>query len=707
MADDSQSLQIKDRGSQDTREGVVKKLLNEQSDWLLKLNNDFDVRRYQFDRRLRPVSSFENYLADQRGSDIVANLELATGRFEGRPSAGVVLITDGNSTDLQAAQTKLKQWDWSRLPPIYPVVVGQDRPAKDLGITGVSSTQSNFESAPVTITAELMAHGYAGQTVCVQLLDEKNEELERQAVEQLEDGRSFAVRFKTKPERRGVNVYRVRAFPKSDESSAVDAVKSTEATVVNNERTLIVNRGRGPFRVLYVTGRPNWELKFLRRAMEADEEVDLVALVRIARREAKFTFRGNTGQDTNPLFKGFENQDDDTAEQHDEPVFLRLGTRDEEELRDGFPSDPETLFEYDAIVLDDVESKFFSEDQKSLLQKFVSLRGGGLLMLGGQESFAAGSYDRTPVGEMLPIYLDDLPELPEAEYQLNLTREGWLQPWVRIESTEEQERRRLVSMPKFQTLNITKSIKPGATVLATVISESGREHPALVVQPFGKGRCAALLVGDWWRWHLKSPTENQDLMRAWRQTMRWLVADVPRRVEATVDRPTDSSQLVVINVDVRDEQYKPFDNATVPVEVTTPDGKTIQLTARASDELSGRYSTTFASSVPGAYRARVNVQADDGHEIEQRETGWVSDPDSEEFQSLVPNRDFLKELAERSGGELIDASAMDEFVNGLPSRKVPITETRTLPWWHRWTIFSIAISLLVIEWGLRRWKGMP
>ena len=33
-------------------------------------------------------------------------------------------------------------------------------------------------------------------------------------------------------------------------------------------------------------------------------------------------------------------------------------------------------------------------------------RGGGLLMLGGPDSFADGKYDRTPVGEILPVYLN-------------------------------------------------------------------------------------------------------------------------------------------------------------------------------------------------------------------------------------------------------------------------------------------------------------
>ena len=51
MADDSQSLQIKDRGKSQTRETELKQKLNEDSQWLSKLAEDLDVRRYQFDRR--------------------------------------------------------------------------------------------------------------------------------------------------------------------------------------------------------------------------------------------------------------------------------------------------------------------------------------------------------------------------------------------------------------------------------------------------------------------------------------------------------------------------------------------------------------------------------------------------------------------------------------------------------------------------------
>ena len=702
MADDSQSLKIKDRGQSKTRETLLKEKLTDDAGWLRELASDFDVRRYQFDRRLRPVASFQGYEAKERGSDLLGNLQIVNSRFTGRPSAGTILLTDGNVTD----GVDLKTIDWESMPPVYPVVIGNQRPARDLGITRVTSTQTNFETSPVTVTAELVAHGYQGQRVTVQLLDEAGDEVEKKEIEKVEDGKPFAVRFRVKPESRGVSVFRVKAFASSEQQINASAESSQEATILNNERTIVVDRGQGPFRVLYVTGRPNWELKFMRRAVQEDPELDLVALVRIAKREAKFSFRGREGQQSNSLFRGFESQDDDTTEQHDEPVFLRLGTRDKDELRGGFPKDEESLFQYHAIVLDDVESGFFSEDQKSLIHRFVSVRGGGLLMLGGQESFGAGKYARNQVGELLPVYLDPVKPGMDEKYRLDLTREGWLEPWVRVESTEDKEKKRLVTMPMFKTLNAAKSIKPGATVLATVENDNDA-FPALVVQPFGNGRTAAMMIGDFWRWHLQSEEENFDMMKSWRQMLRWLVADVPQRIDVAVDRRNDTNRTNVIRTRVRDENYKLFDNATVSVEVKTPDGKVIELSAEPSPTEPGTYLASFVSNTPGAYKTTIRGIAEDGTPIQQKEAGWVSDLDREEFQSLESNRKLLEQIAELSGGEVIELNGLNQFVDSLDHRMVPITQTKSLPWWHRWTVFWFAILLLVGEWGIRRWKGLP
>jgi uncharacterized membrane protein len=91
------------------------------------------------------------------------------------------------------------------------------------------------------------------------------------------------------------------------------------------------------------------------------------------------------------LFRGFGNQSkEDRALRSTGAV--RLGTNDEFELRDGFPKIAEELFRYRAVIIDDVEAEFFTADQMSLLQRFVSERGAGFLMLGGAESFADGNF---------------------------------------------------------------------------------------------------------------------------------------------------------------------------------------------------------------------------------------------------------------------------------------------------------------------------
>src|SRR5207249_7902719 len=97
----------------------------------------------------------------------------------------------------------------------------------------------------------------------------------------------------------------------------------------------------------------------------------------------------------------------------------------------------------------------------------------------------------------LPVYLDHAPEVKAStNLHLTLTREGWLQPWARLRSNEAEEKSRLDAMPGFQVLNPVRDIKPGASVVATVQDETGRNLPALAVQRGGNRRVAGLMVGD-------------------------------------------------------------------------------------------------------------------------------------------------------------------------------------------------------------------
>ena len=701
MADASQSLDVKDAGQTDSRAQQLSQLLNQDAPWMNQLERNFELRRYTFDQRAANVVDFQDYAANGRSSEILQSMATVSRRSAQKPTAGIILLSDGNESTNQ----DLAKFDWSKLPPVYPVVIGGRQPIRDLSITRVTTSQTNFESAPVTIKVELLAHEFSNKTVTVDLVGQDDAVIESQEVRRLEDGKSFAVRFKLKPENRGVNVFEVRAYEKG--TSIED--DNGEATLVNNRRLVIVDRGKGPFRILYVAGRPNWEYKFMRRALSEDNELDLVGLMRVANKEPKFTFRSRKGEKTNSLFRGFGNEKDDTAEQYDEAVMIRLDTRDEVELRDGFPKDAEGLFQYDAIVIDDLEAAFFTQQQKTLLSQFVSVRGGGLMMLGGHATFARGGYDRTPIGESLPVYLDQRTLPPEnMDYRLALTREGWVQPWVRIESTRESELKRLETMPPFQTLSRSRSIKPGATILANVTGADDQTHPALVVQRFGNGRTAAMLIGDLWRWKLQSENENEDLNKAWRQTLRWLVSETPRRVDVLAEPASDPSQtqLTKIRVNVLDEEFKPQLNAELELKVITPSKKEIVIASEQDSGKVGSYIAEFSSREPGAYRIVATANSSDGELIEARETGWVSDPAVDEFASLQPNRELLQQIADQTDGELVEIANLESFAAAFDSKKVPISETKSIPWWHRWSIFAAAIGLLCAEWGARRMWGL-
>jgi uncharacterized membrane protein len=643
-----------------------------------------------------------------------AALERIARRYHGRPLAGVLLFTDGSATDLPAIDrllTSAKDAGGSGLPPIYPVIVGREGPASDIGVEQIAVTQTNFEDAPVTLTAQVTSSGYTGRSIVAQLFDEAGKLVEQQTVQIEKEGQPLVARFKVRPEKPGVSFYRVRVAAENELWQFDTPEKSPEATLANNTRMAVVDRGKGPYRVLYVSGRPNWEFKFLNRSIQSDDQVQLMGLLRIAKREPKFNFIGR-GERSNPLFQGFNNQNTTEQADYDKPVLIRVGAVDENELRGGFPKTAEELYRYHAIIVDDIESEFFTQDQMQLLKEFVRQRGGGMLMLGGMESFKNGRYDRTPIGELLPVYCDDAPT-PEADahYRLNLTREGWLEPWVRLRGEEDTERQRLGTMPPFQILNSVRGIKPGATVLARASTENGTPVPALVEQRFGRGRVAALLIGDLWRWDLHRPADApSDMEKAWRQTIRWLVGEVPQRVEvtATPRRDADDAEgTLVLAVQVRDPAYAPLDNAAVTIKVTGPDGKAIDLRTDPSANESGRYEAIYGPRQAGAYRAQVAALGPDGVEIAQTQTGWTADPAAEEFRELQPNRELLNRIATATGGEVVRLADIDSFVKTLPSRHAQVTEPFVQPAWHQSWVFLIAIACLAAEWGLRRWKGLP
>jgi len=210
-----------------------------------------------------------------------------------------------------------------------------------------------------------------------------------------------------------------------------------------------------------------------------------------------------------------------------------------------------------------------------------------------------------------------------------------------------------------------------------------------------------------WRWGLeRAEGEPEDLQRSWRQLTRWLVADIPERVEVEI-LPAESGHpdSMRVAVDVVDESFQPLDNVTIEITFTDPDGKNLTLNPAATSD-AGRFEQSFRPRKSGNYTATVQVTGADGIEIATRQVGWVSQPEADEYRHLEINREALIRLAESTGGEAIQADELDQFVNSLPTRRVPVTEPWAYSLWHHGLTFTLILLALVFEWGIRRLNGL-
>ncbi len=710
LADNSEGLAIGDEG-----ERMRKALQTPDEDfapWMEELDDLFRLQLYQFDRRLNRVDDFSGLDFGGNASSVLTSLSGLRDRFRNRPLAAMVVITDGNATDLAAMDSAMKtlssgETDAAEVP-VFPVIVGRPPDRPDLALQSVSVAQTAFEDAPVLVRIEAEAAGEFPGGTEVYALDEQGLEVKSEPIVFAGDGdvRRGNARIEIAGVPPGISFYTIGIRPVV---RGEDDPPPREVTEKNNQRIVAVDRGRGPYPVLYVSGRPNWEYKFLRRAISEDAEVQLIGLIRIARREPKFEWRGRVGESGNPLFRGFGKDLPEETQSYDEPVLIRLNTRNREELRDGFPRDAETLFsEYRAVILDDVEADLLSAEQQNLLERFVAKRGGTVIMLGGRESFRGGDWENTPVARLLPVHLDRLDRGGPARFAtFNLSREGWLEPWMRLRDNEEAETNRLAYMPQFFAVNRVSAIKPGASLLATVTDGERRLHPAVVIQRFGEGRSGAVTVGDFWRWGMKDAELQGDLAKMWRQLVRWAVSDVPDRLSLDLEQVSDGTlPLTRFRARVRTREFLPQDDATVRFSLRVP-GSTepAPISGEPSLEEAGVFTADHFLEAAGGYRLETTARDGEGALIGERESGWAFNPEAEEFRSLQPNRELLEKLAEASGGSVLELDELPSLPARLAGLNVPVTDTRQRPFWHAPWAFCAALLCLVGEWGIRRWKG--
>ena len=687
LVDNSASMSLPGDRESSRAEIVQELFLPENRAWLDQLQETFQVRLLTFDEAARPASDLSAATPTGRETALQTTLDQTGELFADRPLAGLLLISDGASTD---------GFPTTPVPaPVHVLPLGSSPAPADLRLGKPDVVLSPFENAQVRIDLPVDARNLAGIPIEIELFDEGGQSLAKKNWTPDEPDASTTVRFELPPWAAGSHGGSVVAKLEQGE----------EFTTRNNRRHFVINRRSEPYRILYVSGRPNWEHKFLQRALETDSQLRMVSLIRLARREPKFSFRRRAGEASNPLFRGADT--DETAARFDEPVLVRLNTRDAEELRAGFPKLEPELFQYDAVILDDLEAEFFAPAQLQLLDRYVRERGGGLLLLGGAESFSEGGYDQTPVAGLAPVYLEETVDgtsRPIGPAPITLTREGWLQPWLRLETDRNREERRLAALAPLEVLNLIGRLRPGALTYLSLVTGDPTDPPLLAAHQVGRGRVMLVAAGDLWRTGMTNQARSKELARWWRQVIRWLVVDVPQSLELTIEQTGETPVAQLTAVDPR---FRPDSRARVEADQVQPGAHPPRaLPLQPSSEVTGQFDAALSDGADGPQYIRARLRQSE-EETYQTEQGWVIDREVVEFFEAAGNPAALRRLAETSGGSTVSIANLSDWAESLSTIKAPVMKTEKSPLWHNAWYFLAALACLVGEWGLRRQARLP
>jgi uncharacterized membrane protein len=443
-----------------------------------------------------------------------------------------------------------------------------------------------------------------------------------------------------------------------------------ETNVVNNTQRRPMEVPQRRRHILYIEGEPRWEYKFIRRAIDEEGPLRLASLLR-----------------TTPN------------------KFYRQGVESAEELADGFPTDEQTLFAYDAILIGSFEAAALTLEQQAMLVEFVSRRGGSLLMLGGRRGLADGGWGLTALAEVLPA---SLPEVDAASFMRQpakamLTPVGRRSLLTRLAADDAENLARWEELPELADFQYLEGLKPGAEVLLEADIE-GTAWPLLVHQRYGQGNSYILATGGTWRWQMQLPHEDQRHETFWRQLLQALAAAAPEHIMLTTDRVfyADTSN-VTLRADVRDKDFRPAEGASVRVTVDTGTGAATALTMEPAPGQPGRYEVDVDAALPGIYRFEATAELDGELLGSSRLAVRREDGVAEHFRAQQ-NRPLLERLAGATGGRyfaLADAGSIPEAVQFSDAG---VVERRVLDLWNMPVNFLLLLLLKAGEWLLRlRW----
>lgn len=673
LVDDSRSMAISEDGI--TRQAQAVNAL--QNGVLAGLNRSFQTRLYRFDAGTARIENLKDLKPSAPSTRIGDSLKQLSAETSDLPIGAVVLLSDGGDNTGGISPDAINALR-ARHIPVHTVGFGRERAKRDVELDDVALAPRALADSRLAARITWHQRGYAGAKLNLTVRDVSASQSKVLASRIVTLGSESVLQSETlmfDSGGAGAKTLQISAAPLPGEENTA-----------NNSLTRVVNVGSEPRRILYIEGEPRWEYKFIRQAEQDDRMVQIASMVRTSQ---------------NKLY--------------------RQGISDPKELADGFPSRAEDLFAYQGLIIGSVEASYFTPNQQELIREFVDRRGGGLLLLGGQFALADGGWNATNLTDLMPTVLPTQagtfhreadPKNGTTHTFAELAPAGADSIITRLVDDPAANAAKWKNLPYLMDYEDPGAAKPGAAVLANMITPEGRKLPLLITENFGHGRSAIMATGGSWRWQMSLPLGDTAHDLFWQQLLRWLVSDTPGHVTASVPAQVLlDNGAVNLTAEVRDQQYNPARDAKVEAHILGPSGVTALVEMTPVPDSPGQFQAAWSAPKPGAYLTEITAQRTDPNTRTFKELGrdvltfQRMDGVAENFHT-EQNRELLERLANQTGGQYWKPADLGKLAAAIPFSEAGVTVRETRDLWDLPLVFLVLLLLRFSEWWLRRKWGI-
>ncbi|MGB2823786.1 MAG: hypothetical protein WBF17_22600, partial [Phycisphaerae bacterium] len=588
---------------------------------------------------------------------------------------------------------------------LYPVMVGDPTPPKNVTVTGLQAPREVRRGAGTELTVVLAHRNLGGRSVEVKLLRRLRDEekwtdtgagktvvLDGETPSPLPPAEATgrtkgvqAVALQVEPEKVGHFVYRAVVEPIPEERNRADNSADAEVEVSDEK-----------IKVLLVSGDAGWEFQFVRNFLLRQPEL----------------YRLSVWQ---------QNADKELNQSASTGMKLDRLPRTLPELAGSPGGKPHPG--YDVVMLYDPEPTVDGFDEKFVkdLRAFVERHGGGLCYIVGNKYSAPVLRSRGPYEElagMLPVVLgantSDIVERigqrrPQA-WPVRVTTYGADHPVMRFAGTAEESMNVWGVLPGIYWSHPITKTKPLARTLAVSsdplrrVPGRNEPQPLLVAQPFGMGRVLYVGFDGTWRWRFLRDGHYHRLF--WSNVVRYLATLRARHVVITAGGDRFSAgERITIEAEAYDENFTPLKAETLDVEMIdlqTRKEETIVLKAVANKP--GRYKATIRAIRTGTFELTALKGDPMAKEKVQSKTIRVELPKAESIRTEA-DRATMENIASRREN-FLEIHDVNRLARLIPSDRK--TAVRKVPWelWDSKLTLLVIVMLLTVEWVFRKKYNM-